>query len=103
MASGDLLAFFTPQDNMPPSSGFMTFDTRNGYLVLDADDASGESRSHAEAAEHPIQRSHSAHSVRILFCVPRSGFGESEGRSAAGYARGCDGQRRDRAGHRWRL
>jgi len=43
MASGDLLAFFTPQDNMPPSSSFATFDTRNSYLVLDFDDASDES------------------------------------------------------------
>ncbi len=42
MASGDLLAFFTPQDNMPPASGFATFDTRNGYLVLDFDDAGDE-------------------------------------------------------------
>jgi hypothetical protein len=43
MASGDLLAVFTPQDNMPPSSGFATLDTRNGYLVLDFDDGSDES------------------------------------------------------------
>jgi len=42
LASGDLLAFFTPQDNMPPASGFATFDTRNGYLVLDFDDGGDE-------------------------------------------------------------
>lgn len=43
MASGDLLAVFTPEDNMPPSSGFATLDTRNGYVVLDFDDSSDES------------------------------------------------------------
>ena len=43
MASGDLLAFFTPQDNMPPGSNYATLDTRNGYLVLDFDDTTDES------------------------------------------------------------
>lgn len=43
MASGNLLAYFDPDDNMPPSSGFATRDTRNGYTVLDFDDGSDES------------------------------------------------------------
>lgn len=41
--SGDTLAFFTPQANMPPSSNYATLDTRNGYLVLDFDDTTDES------------------------------------------------------------
>lgn len=42
-ASGDTLLIFTPHNNEPPSSAFMTLDTRNGHLVLDADDTTGES------------------------------------------------------------
>lgn len=37
------LAVFLPGQNQPPASGFATFDTRNGVLVLDFDDASVES------------------------------------------------------------
>jgi hypothetical protein len=43
MASGDTLAVFTALDNMPPSSNYATFDTRNGYAVLDFDDTTDES------------------------------------------------------------
>jgi len=43
MATGNLLADITSQANEPPSSAFMTLDTRNGYLVLDADDTTDES------------------------------------------------------------
>jgi len=43
MASGNLLCSFTPQQNEPPSTAFATFDTRNGYLVLDFDDTTDES------------------------------------------------------------
>lgn len=42
-ASGDTLAVFTPQGNMPPSASFATFDTRAGYVVLDFDDTADES------------------------------------------------------------
>lgn len=42
MASGDILAVFTPLQNEPPASSFATLDTRNGYLVLDFDDATDE-------------------------------------------------------------
>lgn len=42
MASGDILAVFTPLNNEPPASSFATLDTRNGYPVLDFDDASDE-------------------------------------------------------------
>lgn len=42
MASGDILAVFTPHQNEPPAASFATFDTRNGYPVLDFDDASDE-------------------------------------------------------------
>src|SRR3990167_11202248 len=37
MASGDSLAIFTPLNNEPPASNFMTFDTRNAHPVLAAD------------------------------------------------------------------
>lgn len=43
MASGDTLATFTALNNMPPSSAYATFDTRNGYAVLDFDDTTDES------------------------------------------------------------
>ena len=43
MASGDTLARFAPHSNMPPSANYATFDTRNGYLVLDFDDTTDES------------------------------------------------------------
>lgn len=43
MASGDTLLIFTPQMNQPPAASFATFDTRNGYLVLDFDDTADES------------------------------------------------------------
>lgn len=42
MATGDTLLIFTPQQNEPPASNFATFDTRNGHLVLDFDDTTGE-------------------------------------------------------------
>lgn len=34
---------FLPADNEPPVSNFATLDTRNGHLVLDFDDTTGES------------------------------------------------------------
>lgn len=43
MATNDLLAFFTPQDGMPPSTNYATLDLRNGYTVLDFDDTTDES------------------------------------------------------------
>lgn len=43
MASGDTLAIFTPQANVPPSADYATFDTRNGHLVLDFDASADES------------------------------------------------------------
>lgn len=43
MASGDVLAVFKAQDNMPPSANYATLDTRNGYLVLDFDADTDES------------------------------------------------------------
>lgn len=43
MATGNLLAVLTPQQNEPPSSAFATLDTRNGYMVLDFDDTTDES------------------------------------------------------------
>ena len=43
MASGDTLLVLTPAANVPPSSNYMTFDTRNGHAVLDADDTTDES------------------------------------------------------------
>jgi hypothetical protein len=42
MASGDSLCYFTPLSNEPPASSYATLDTRNGYVVLDFDDASDE-------------------------------------------------------------
>lgn len=42
MASNDLLAFFTPSDNEPPSANAATPDLRNGNLVLDFDDTTDE-------------------------------------------------------------
>lgn len=35
-ASGQTLAWYGPASNQPPSSGYMTFNTRNGHLVLEA-------------------------------------------------------------------
>lgn len=43
MASGDTLCIFYPANAEPPSSNYATFDTRNGVLVLDFDDATSES------------------------------------------------------------
>lgn len=43
MASGDVLCTFTALDNMPPAASYATFDTRNGYAVLDFDDTTDES------------------------------------------------------------
>lgn len=43
MASGNVLAVFTPQHNEPPSSSFATLDTRNSIPVLDFDDTAPES------------------------------------------------------------
>lgn len=43
MASGDTLQIFTPAHNVPPSSNYATFDVRQGHLVLDFDDSTGES------------------------------------------------------------
>ena len=43
MASGNLLAVLTPQQNEPPSASYATLDTRNGYMVLDFDDTTDES------------------------------------------------------------
>jgi len=42
MASTDTLAVFTPLSNEPPASAFMTLDTRNAHVVLDADGATDE-------------------------------------------------------------
>ena len=42
MASGDLLCTFFPAQAEPPASNPATFDTRNGVLVLDFDDATSE-------------------------------------------------------------
>jgi hypothetical protein len=42
MASGNVLAVFTAQQNEPPSSGYATPDTRNAILVLDFDAANIE-------------------------------------------------------------
>jgi hypothetical protein len=42
MASGDILAVFTPYQNEPPASAFATLDTRNGYPVLDFDPTTDE-------------------------------------------------------------
>lgn len=35
-ASGDTLAIFGPAANQPPLTGYMTFNVRNGHLVLEA-------------------------------------------------------------------
>ena len=43
MASGDTLVVFTALNNEPPSSNYATVDTRNGHVVLDFDDTTGES------------------------------------------------------------
>jgi hypothetical protein len=43
MASGDLLALFTPLHNEPPASNAATLDVRNGHPVLDFDAATDES------------------------------------------------------------
>jgi len=43
MASGDTLCVFVPAMSEPPSTNYATFDTRNGVLVLDFDDATSES------------------------------------------------------------
>ena len=43
MATGDTLCVFTPAMAEPPASNPATFDTRNGVLVLDFDDATSES------------------------------------------------------------
>jgi hypothetical protein len=43
MASGQTLAIFTPQHNIPPSSNYATLDLRNGQLVLEFDAATDES------------------------------------------------------------
>lgn len=42
MASGNTLAVFFPANAEPPASNPATFDTRNGVLVLDFDDATSE-------------------------------------------------------------
>lgn len=42
MATGETLAWFTAHDNVPPSSNYATFDTRNNHGVLDFDDSSDE-------------------------------------------------------------
>ena len=42
MASGDTLLVFHPYNNEPPSSNYMTLDTRNGHPVLDADASTDE-------------------------------------------------------------
>lgn len=43
MASGDSLNYFTPLAAISPASSMATMDSRNGYPVLDFDDASDES------------------------------------------------------------
>ena len=43
MATGDTLVVFTALNNEPPSSNYSTVDTRNGHVVLDFDDTTGES------------------------------------------------------------
>lgn len=42
MASGDTLSIFTALANEPPASAFMTLDTRNAHVVLDADGSTDE-------------------------------------------------------------
>lgn len=42
MASGNLLACFTPLANQPPAANYATLDTRNGHLVLDFDASTDE-------------------------------------------------------------
>lgn len=42
MAAGNTLAIFSPLSNEPPASAFMTVDTRNGHVVLDADGSTDE-------------------------------------------------------------
>ncbi len=42
MASGNQLYAWTAQSNEAPASAFMTFDTRNAHLVLDADGSTDE-------------------------------------------------------------
>lgn len=43
MASGDSLLIFSPYNNEPPTSNYMTLDTRNQRPCLDADDTTNES------------------------------------------------------------
>lgn len=43
MASGNVLAVFTPLQNEPPASSYATFDTRNSVPVLDFDASADES------------------------------------------------------------
>src|SRR5574338_1229839 len=37
------MGVFTPANNVPPSSNYATFDTRNGHLVLEFDPTTAES------------------------------------------------------------
>lgn len=43
MASGNTLCVFTPSQNEPPATVYMTPDQRNSHLVLDSDAATDES------------------------------------------------------------
>lgn len=43
MAIGDTLIVLTPHHHEPPAADFASLDERNGHLVLDFDDTTGES------------------------------------------------------------
>jgi hypothetical protein len=43
MSSGDTLLQFHPYNNEPPSANYMTLDTRNQHVCLDADATTNES------------------------------------------------------------
>lgn len=75
MASGNTLAVFTALNNEPPASAFMTPDTRNAHVVLDADGATDE-----ECVFRGIMPSNYANGgvnvkVHVMFTSATSGTG----------------------------